>query len=302
MGMVNTATWKLATRTAVAFSDRLSEEKETNQASTESSQRKSGGPHQPAGTEENKPSKDESSSHNIIAGIVGVVTPVAAEIARRAGIDRYEEAEIAEKLHAEEYARQKGGKAIHNTSSVYAPDGGVDKSIVTESTEKTMQVKHWDNEITEATLSQHSEVDTFASSNGFNLDPSNYEMEGWTYKDWSLRAKAKLQSIRIMKGSFRGLRWVENQISRIVWGIVGVSKWLLRKFASGVNLSSRVVVRSVRSSGSWYLGLSRGKQIFVGGAVIGIIIIVLYYLWKWYQGEDDSVPQTGSRGYREYSG
>lgn len=295
LGLVNAVLWKLATRTAAALSDKLSGEGAENQTSTEPSGGRTREPHPPAGTagEDKSDRKKLPNNKGIVGTVVAAITSAAAEIARRAGINRYEEAEIAEKLHAEEYARQKGGKAIHNTSSVYAPDGGVDKSIVTESTEKTMQVKHWDNEITEATLSQHSEVDTFASSNGFNADPSNYEMEGWTYKDWSLRAKAKLQSIRIMKGSFRGLRWVENQISRIVWGIVGVSKWLLRKLASGVKLSSRVVVRSVRSSGSWYLGLSRGKQIFVGGAVIGIIIIALYYLWKWYQNEDNSVPQTG---------
>lgn len=79
-------------------------------------------------------------------------------------------------------------------------------------------------------------------------------------------------------------------------------EWLLRKFAAGVKLSPRVVVRSVRSSGSWYLGRSRGKQILVGGVVIGVVIVVLYSLWKWCQDEGDTVPQTGSREYRKYSG
>ena len=218
---------------------------------------------------------DESANdnRNRFRCVRGVASPVLIDLAcrastvfidltRRAGIDRYTEAELVEQLHAQEYARQVGGTVTENSASVFAPDGGVDRIVHVDGEVRTIQSKHHAKELSESVLQDYADcVDVMATSNGTSssADPASYGLEEFTRGDWSMRAKARLECRRIFSGLVKGLRGVRIYLSRIVKSLWGVSTRL-----------TSVLKRLGGAAARWVLGLTTLQQIVLAAGVVTV--------------------------------
>lgn len=213
--------------------------------------------------ETDKETEPESTRSNRVTGRKaaggGTVASAGARILRQLGIDYHAESGLAEQLHAQEYARQTGGTVVEHGSSVFAPDGGVDKVVLTEGGEKAIQSKHYKSEVGDYTLKKYEgDIDVITPTNGTkeSATPSSYGMEEFTYDDWSWRAKAKLEWRRIKNGARSVLRGARSAASRAISGLKGITSWFLR--------------------------LPLWKQL----GIIAVVAGVGYLLWRWYNSED----------------
>jgi hypothetical protein len=183
----------------------------------------------------------QTTSRRLKWGAAG--TGVTAEFARQAGIDRHAEAGFVEDAAARGYVNKYGGEVVDTTSSVYAPDGGVDKIINTPEGKKTMQIKHYGSKIGDPVLERYNSEDIIAPTQGVrkNADLSRFESQV-TRRDWLFIDKLRLELLRIKRGYCRGVRYfirgargVRHAITRLQSRLAGnhltsVGKRLISKF------------------------------------------------------------------------
>jgi hypothetical protein len=217
-------------------------------------------------------------------------TVAITEAARRAGIDRHAEAGLVENLYAEEFARRNRFSVVEDGSSVYAADNGTDKVLVRGSERLNVQVKHWETDVSDATLAQYPDVDRFASSGGFNPDAdlSAHDMKGLTYDDLPVSAKARLEGTRVKNGAAKGLIRVKNAILGAVQRIVDGAKWVGNTLIDGAKSTIGQIIRSAKSAAGWYFQLSFGSQALVGVLAVAVISGAAYLLWEWSLDDERS--------------
>jgi hypothetical protein len=222
---------------------------------------------------------------------VGLLGASSVLEARQIGFDRYAEAELVEQLHAEEYATQIGGSVVKDSSSVFTPDGGIDRIVMAEAGEKTIQSKHFGNPVGGSILEQYSsDVDVFAATNGLkeSTDPSTYEMETLTSNDWSLWSKLKLEAFRVKRGYVLRFDRSKAMLRRGAGRGLTLVKSVVSRLFSGIKSAIRLSSRAAKLVASRFRRLPIGKQIVVVLAAIG----AFYLLWRWYKNDDTETSDS----------
>lgn len=192
------------------------------------------------------------------------------------GTDRYAEAELVEQLHAKEYARQVGGTVTDSSASVYAPDGGVDRTVKLDEGVTKIQSKHHAGQLPESVLEEYGDqVDVIASSNGTSTgaDPGNYGLEEFTMQDWSARAKIRLKCRRFFNGLIEGLRGVQTWVKKIM----NVCRGLSARLTSAVKWVNSLTASAARATVGWVLRLTTLQQ---AGLAAGVVTVALL-AWRW---------------------
>lgn len=221
----------------------------------------------------------------IAAGVTTGTLGTATAAARKAGVDRHAESGLAEKMHAKAYARRVGGSVIKDQSSVFTPDGGIDKIVTTNTGEKSIQSKHYGTKLGEATVKDYqSNVDVIASTRGFgeNVDLSKCSCETITYDDWSLPMKTALEVDRIKRGVQIGLLQLKRGTCNLTRQIVYRSKDVGIRLLCEAKVLKRVGARIGKSAFSW---LARQP---VGGQVLFVITLLggpFWLMWRRWKGE-----------------
>ncbi|MDS0300899.1 hypothetical protein NDI76_19300 [Halogeometricum sp. S1BR25-6] len=136
------------------------------------------------------------------AASASLVKQLASMIAD-VGTDNHAQAGVAERIHAKELARKLRGEAVFDSTSVYAPDGGVDAVIKTADAEFKLQVKHLAEQVGDATTKEYADiVDYLASTSGFreSADPTAHGIQGFSKADWSWQGRTELRRHQFING------------------------------------------------------------------------------------------------------
>ncbi|WP_254547332.1 hypothetical protein [Halomarina pelagica] len=221
-----------------------------------------------------------------------VSVPVAKQLASMVadvGTDNHVQAGVAERIHAKELARMLGGEAVFDSSSVYAPDEGVDAVIKTADAEFKLQVKHLAEQVGDATAKEYADiVDYLASTNGFkeSVDPAAHGLQGFSKADWSWRGRTELRGHQFINGlrelyatALSGLGWLNRHARTFARAA--------RRFLSSMMKS---VVGKATAATSWFLALSLGQQLAIIAALIALVAAG-YFVYKWYQNRN---PHTSA--------
>lgn len=233
-----------------------------------------------------KTSTPNTTHSTVTSGATLGAVGVTAETARRLGTDRYAEAGFAEQAYAEAYARKVGGTVVDDGTSVFTPDGGIDKIVQTSSGEIRIQSKHYGRVVGNRTLKEHAgKVDVIGATNGIaeSVDPEAYGVDVVTSDDWLWRTKAKLQGKRVIRGCGKGITAIKHGAqavaSRLVDGAkfgarcaIFSGKWLLRRLFKAGAVAAK-----------WFKRRSLMTQLVLIVAVVGL----LYLLWNWYNEENE---------------
>ncbi|QSW97655.2 hypothetical protein [Haloterrigena alkaliphila] len=221
-------------------------------------------------TELGDPESDRLESIGKSAVNAGTATSACTAAAERAGVDRYAEAELAEQMHAKAYARDIGGTIVEEETSVFTPDGGVDRMIKGPAGEKTVQVKHYSDSLGESVLEQYSDVDVIATTNGLKdgVDPAEYGIDVVTIDDWSVIQRMKLSGTRIKRGATKPITSAASRIGTATKTVAGRAAAAARTGVSG------------------FLRLSLGKQLLIASVLIVVVGGIVYFLWKRSQDDD----------------
>lgn len=207
------------------------------------------------------------------------------EAARRHGTERYAEAEFAERVVANVYADKVGGTVVEDSSSVFAPDGGIDGIVETSSGRKFIQSKHHGQEVGNNILGQYSgDIDALGATNGVaeSADPESYGMDVITADDWPLRAKAKLEARRVAHGCRKGVSAIKKGTRAVVGRLLDVTKFVGRKVVAGGKWFGRRLIKIGSVIAAWFTRRSLITQLLLVVVVVG----ALYLLWRWYTSED----------------
>ena len=226
-----------------------------------------------------KAGREQTTAFKLASG--GVITGSVAvtESARRAGIDRHVEAGLAEELHAKAYARKAGGSVLKDNTSVFTPDGGVDKLVKTPDGERAIQSKHYGSEVGEAVLRQYGgDVDVFAATKGVgeSVDPSNYDLEVITADDWLIRERAVLEGRRIKRGVQRGLQHSIRGVAGVARRVGRKGKYALKQLLGGAKLARRSLSSAVTRGMKRFARQPRSTQ----GAAVVVVGGALWLLWR----------------------
>lgn len=200
------------------------------------------------------------------------------------GIDNHAQAELVERLFAKEIARRVDGEVLEDTSSVFAPDGGVDAVIRTADGDLTVQVKNLADAVGDATLKEYEGVvNYFASTNGFaeGAEPAARGMKGITGDDWSGASNVELRGNHFL----HGIRRIFTGIRDALRSLAGHTKAILS------NISNHIASKATAAA-SWFLALSAGQQLAALAAVLAVAVAV-YYLYKRYRNRDHDHSPTG---------
>ncbi|WP_435066238.1 hypothetical protein [Halobaculum sp. EA56] len=242
------------------------------------------------GEEEHLNDADRSKSV-VTGGITLWATGVAAEVTRRLGIDRYLEADFAERAYAKAYAQKVGGTVIEDGTSVFTPDGGVDKIVKTSSGEIAIQSKHHGRAVGNSTLEEYAgKVDVIGATNGVaeSANPEAYDVDVVTANDWPWRTKAKLQGKRILRGCRKGAATLKHGTRVVISRLVDGVKFVSRRAISGGKWFTRRLIKVGSTIAAWYTRRSLITQLILIVAVVGL----LYLLWRWYTSEDGKTEDT----------
>lgn len=225
--------------------------------------------------------------------IFGAIGPTV-EQARRLGIDRYDEAGLAERAYAETYAKKRGGKVVDDGSSVFTPDGGIDGIVRTESNQYRIQSKHYGEPVGNHILEQYStDVDVIGATNGVaeNADPDAYNLEVVTRSDWSWRKKASLQGRRVFKGTQAGIFSLKDSLLSIGGSVTAGVKYAVKRGIAHGKWLGRRLGRIGSPLAAWFKRRSLFTQIVIVVAVVGAV----YLLWQWYTDDDDGMAGEETR-------
>lgn len=221
----------------------------------------------------------------------GTVLGGATETVRRLGIDRHDEAGLAEQANIKARAKQVGGTGVHDGSSAFTPDGGIDGIIKTESGQEYIQSKHYGRPIGNSTLEQYDGVaDVIGATNGTteSADPEGYGIDVVTAEDWPWRKRAKLEGKRVIRGCRRIFAKLEDRVrvvtSRVLNAARRAGQWLV---VSGKRLC-RHLVKIGSMIAKWFARRRLMTQIVLIVAVVGL----LYLLWRWYTSREEEAMNS----------
>jgi hypothetical protein len=215
------------------------------------------------------------------------------------GIDRHREAQFIEDEVGKMLAQHLDGELVETTANAFAPDGGIDVTVITENGKKIYQVKHHGTPTGADTVSAYEHLDGIFSSNGFrdSAAPSDFGLDGFSYGDLSWSSRLKLEGGRFINGlrtagraiasGFRSIAGAINTAMGSVKTAVGSTARSIptRAWRVASTLTSRLAV-GANAGVYWFLGLALWQQLLIAVAAVAVVLGIAYLIYHAFFNTD----------------
>ena len=229
------------------------------------------------------------------------------------GVDRHREAQFIEDEVGKMLAQHLDGELVETTANAFAPDGGIDVTVITENGKKIYQVKHHGTPVGADTVSAYEHLDGIFSTNGFrdSAAPSKFGLDGFSYGDLPWSTPVKHEAGRFINGlrtagravasGFRSIAGAINTAMGSVKTAVGSTPRSIptRAWRVASTLTSRLAV-GANAGVYWFLGLAVWQQLLIAVAAVAVVLGIASLIYHVFF-DTESASDTGLPNVRRQS-